>query len=121
MKCCRICHKEMPRSRQKSETCHRRECIDTYKEWVVANYDLLPDSNKYKATYEKQFWEITPDQMAQFPRFFELMRPNKANKKRKCLKCGVALTSSQMDDKDGRLCAECNRANSRLGQLAECY
>ena len=98
--------------------CRRPECNEKRLEWVEANWDLLPPENTWRGRFESEFWEVTPEQKEHYATFFSLLRPQLPGKKRKCLKCREDLTSSKMQSRGARICAECHVKIAKIGALA---
>ena len=98
--------------------CRRPECNVKRMEWTEANWDQLPEDSTWRGRLECDFWEVTPEQKEHYASFFALVRPQIREKKRKCLRCREDLTSSKMQSKGSRICADCHVRISKLGALA---
>ena len=118
-KICKCCEKHFSNLENPDEAwCKRPACRAHKKTWCQANFDLLPEENKFRNKYEAEFWEVTPEQKEYYASFFALMRPPVPQKKRKCLGCGEDLTSFKMQSRGARICADCHVKIAKIGALA---
>ena len=99
--------------------CRRPLCAEERTDWLKANWDAMPDNNRYRTKYEADFWQVTPEQKKQFSAFYALMRPAKRrNTKRKCLRCRVMIDNRYSTRDDYRICSQCHYRIEHIGALA---